>query len=198
MSSAEALAKSNAVKYETRPFLINIHNNTFAGDPRPELDSAWHELFEDIRIRVSSEDLAYYNLTSIPLADGSGYAAELGVHHELHCLVRTSTRWIFQTLISPQKKIRHWIYKDYYLVNETEVELVEWKAHIDHCIEMMRESIMCRADPSLSTFKWLHGDAQSLTAVAEGHHQCVNWQSLLAWVRSQSVPIFEDGILQAP
>ena len=41
----------------------------------------------DIRIRVSRADLAYYNLTSVPLADGSGYAAELGVHHELHCLV---------------------------------------------------------------------------------------------------------------
>ena len=39
-------------------------------------------------MRVSKADLQYYNLTSIPLADGSGYAAELGVFHELHCLVR--------------------------------------------------------------------------------------------------------------
>lgn len=38
-------------------------------------------------MRVSLSDLQYYNLTSIPLADGSGYAAELGVFHELHCLV---------------------------------------------------------------------------------------------------------------
>ena len=47
----------------------------------------------DIRINVTQQDLAYYNLTSIPLADGSGFAAELGVHHELHCLVsRRQTR----------------------------------------------------------------------------------------------------------
>lgn len=78
---------SNAVKYERRPFEVNIHNNPFAGDPRPELDQAWHELFEDIRIRVTSHDLSFYNVTSLPLADGSGYISELGVHHELHCLV---------------------------------------------------------------------------------------------------------------
>ena len=29
-----------------------------------------------------------------------------------------------------QKKIRHWIYRDYYLLEETEAELVEWTAHI--------------------------------------------------------------------
>ena len=63
---------------------------------------------------MSKEDLDYYNLTSIPFADGSGYAAELGVHHELHCL----------------KKIRHWIYKDYYLTNETKAAMIEWPAHI--------------------------------------------------------------------
>lgn len=77
------------------------------GDPSPILDAAWHELFEgrrfyldlrildrytyvlpDINIRVNREDLEFYNLTSVPLSDGTGYAAELGVHHELHCFVR--------------------------------------------------------------------------------------------------------------
>ena len=37
---------------------------------------------------VSREDLEYYNVSSVPLADRSGYAAILGVQHELHCLVR--------------------------------------------------------------------------------------------------------------
>lgn len=84
-------------------------------------------------MRVSASDLAYFNLTSIPLADGSGYAAELGVHHELHCLVcarsdncEKNERLTFDF----QKKIRHWIYRDYYLGNETSAELEEWKFHI--------------------------------------------------------------------
>ena len=62
---------------------------------------------------MSKEDLDYYNTTSVPFADGSGYAAELGVMHELHCL----------------KKIRHWIWKDYYLDPTTE-DMVEYRAHV--------------------------------------------------------------------
>lgn len=41
----------------------------------------------DTRMRVSEDDLRFYDVSSIPLADGSGYAAEFGVFHELHCLV---------------------------------------------------------------------------------------------------------------
>ena len=43
----------------------------------------------DVNIRVSEQDLAAVNLTSIPLTDGD-YVAQLGVYHELHCIVRGS------------------------------------------------------------------------------------------------------------
>lgn len=59
----------------------------------------WTNNFEwaEIRISATQEDLDYYNLTSLPLADGSGYAAELGVFHELHCLVSTSVNVILSS-----------------------------------------------------------------------------------------------------
>ena len=86
---------------------------------------------------MSAADLEYFNLSSIPLADGSGFAAELGVHHELHCLVcrfpspiLRFTTWGIVPNSWEQKKIRHWIYREYYLAEESEVELEEWKAHI--------------------------------------------------------------------
>lgn len=41
----------------------------------------------DTTIRVAKEDLDYYNVTSLPLADGSGFASEIFMTHELHCLV---------------------------------------------------------------------------------------------------------------
>ena len=113
-----ALMEDNELSYEHRPLSVKIHDNQFAGLPRPELDAAWHELFEsgwfvlqlsaldperysslnrppltarvglDNNIRVSKSDLDFHNVTSLPLADGSGYASQLGVFHELHCLVR--------------------------------------------------------------------------------------------------------------
>lgn len=41
-----SLARSSAIQFEQRPFPVRIHHNPFAGDPRPELDAAWHEIFE--------------------------------------------------------------------------------------------------------------------------------------------------------
>ena len=116
-----------------------------------------------------------------------------------------------------QKKIRHWIYRDYYLTNETEEEMNEWPAHIgeyhtcpvsrilgstlmevDHCVEMLRQAIICKADPSLATFEWLPGNPPHLTGVAKGHHQCVAWDNLQDWVRARAAPIFEPGVLVGP
>ena len=57
---------------------------------------------------------------------------------------------------------------------------------------------MCKGDPTLNTFEWLPGSPQRFTAVARGHHQCVNWDSLLGWVRERAVPIFEPGVLASP
>ena len=41
----------------------------------------------DANIRVSEDTLKRIGHKSIPFTDGNGYYAELGVFHELHCLV---------------------------------------------------------------------------------------------------------------
>ena len=42
----------------------------------------------DMAIKISAEELEnVYPGMSLPLADGSGYVAELGVYHQLHCVV---------------------------------------------------------------------------------------------------------------
>jgi hypothetical protein len=41
-----------------------------------------------IYFRVTEKDLQFADLESLRLADGSGdFVAQLGMHHELHCLV---------------------------------------------------------------------------------------------------------------
>ena len=37
---------SSAIKYETRKWPVSFKGSVFAGDPSPELDAAWHNLFE--------------------------------------------------------------------------------------------------------------------------------------------------------
>ena len=66
----------------------------------------------------------------------------------------------------------------------------------DHCLELMREAIMCRGDLALTTFRWLPDDPPHLTAEALGWHTCVEWESLMGWVRQRHVKVFEAGVVQ--
>ena len=106
------------------------------------------------------------------------------------------------------------MYREYYLADETESELVHYELHVrkfsarltpaffgsslcqDHCLELLREVIICRGDTTLSTFEWVPGsEPPAPTVVAHGHHQCVKWDSLMSWVRRRSVDAFEPGVL---
>ncbi|RAH80346.1 hypothetical protein BO86DRAFT_390331 [Aspergillus japonicus CBS 114.51] len=185
-----SLRAANAVGYETRPWPVRLHNNPFAGKPRPELEAAWHTLFEKNNIRVTEEDLAFYNATSLPIVGAAGegagageFVGQLGVFHELHCL----------------KRVRHWIYRDHYLADVPEAVLVEEEAHVDHCIELLREASLCRADVTLSGFRWIKADPEGkrreLTVEAKGNHVCVDWERLRAWNDARAVDAWEPGVL---
>ncbi|KAI9814386.1 MAG: hypothetical protein M1827_003242 [Pycnora praestabilis] len=153
-----------------------LHSNVYKGSPRPELDSAWKELLRPANIRVSSDMVAEANKTSIPLADGSGYYAILDVYHQLHCL----------------KYIRHYIYDDYYKDTEP------WTAtHVDHCIDSIRQNLMCNADFSLMTFRWVN-DSVDPKPNFEGQHECVDWDKLNDWVEERSFDVDDPSLLIFP
>ncbi|OKL62771.1 hypothetical protein UA08_01851 [Talaromyces atroroseus] len=166
-----SLAESSAFRRDSRVFSLTVADTPFAGDPSPELDKAWHDLLEDTTIRVAKEDLDYYNVTSLPLADGSGYASELFMTHELHCL----------------KKVRQWIYKDAYFDDVQGLARNELKRH----------GIMCRGDVSLGTYTYISAGT-SVTARSWGSHQCVDFDALISWARERAVDIFQPGAIPSP
>ncbi|KAL9115724.1 MAG: hypothetical protein Q9227_000092 [Pyrenula ochraceoflavens] len=139
------------------------------------------DLFPYTTIRVSQQDLDHYNITSLPLADGSGFMSEIFMTHELHCL----------------KKVRQWMYKETYFTDVQGLTRNELKRHVDHCIETLRQGIMCRGDVSLATYTYFKGSSD-VTARTWGTHECVNFDALMAWSRSRAVNMFQDGILAKP
>ncbi|KAJ5257195.1 hypothetical protein N7478_013299 [Penicillium angulare] len=181
-----SLNSARVLEYQPSTLPVTIHNNPYAGKPRPELEESWHDMFRHTNIRVHKEDLDYYNVSSLLMTNlhgnGGYYVAQMGVFHELHCL----------------KRIRHWIYRSHYLANFTDEQLIEEEAHIDHCIELMRETILCRGDPTLSSFRWVNPNREGdphLTVDAPGWHTCVNWEKLQVWNDEQAVDPFEPGAL---
>ncbi|PWY74372.1 hypothetical protein BO70DRAFT_381454 [Aspergillus heteromorphus CBS 117.55] len=128
-------------------------------------------------VRLTKEELLEMNQTSVALGDG-GYLAMPTVYHELHCL----------------KQIRWAYHRDEYMDNWSKQDLVDLNAHVDleHCIDILRQTVMCRADTSMITYWWT-----DVSRVPEtdffGYHQCVNWDHLQEWFKNRYVNIYETG-----
>ncbi|MCJ1312212.1 hypothetical protein MMC25_005886 [Agyrium rufum] len=173
----------DAVKFEEKYFVkLGYLTSPYSGEPRAELDNAWHQLLEGMNIKVSADYLKPYNATSIPLRDGSGYLAQLAIYHDMHCL----------------KKFKHWMYRDHYYPGSSESELSEQKAHVEHCIDWLRVSALCRGDTTLNTFYWGNTNPPTLETQYPIPHQCVNQDSLLGWSRAHSVDITDPDLLLGP
>ena len=132
----------------------------------------------DYNIRVTGEELSQMNRTSVQLSDGSGdYLAALDVFHHLHCL----------------KLIHKFIHGK----EMPKSEKVTQADHLDHCIDAVRQELMCRAEVTFVTYSW-RPDLAFPWATLSYPHTCVNWDSILGWAKSRYVNIFEKDVLVNP
>ena len=76
---------------------------------------------------------------------------------------------------------------------------------VDHCIEYLREYLMCKPDLSLVTFHWInqtaqHGDpsARFPTNRDLGLHECADWESLDAWAGNRVFDLYDTDLLKKP
>ncbi|ESZ94410.1 hypothetical protein SBOR_5203 [Sclerotinia borealis F-4128] len=169
---------ADALKYEKVFYNGTLFaGSLYKGDPRPELDLAWHNLVKNNNLRISKEELEKLDRTALPLADGSGYYAQLNVYHHLHCL----------------KFMREAFYADYY----PDAQGPTTKMHVDHCIDDIRQALMCHADTSITTFEWEEGIRRPMPDFA-GWHTCNNWQVLDDWATSRAFSMFDQKSLINP
>ncbi|KAL1600857.1 hypothetical protein SLS60_007245 [Paraconiothyrium brasiliense] len=135
-----------------------------------------------MNIRVSEEYFSQYRAQSAKLSDGSGYAAQLGVYHELHCL----------------KKIKHWIHRSHYHTNVSQAVLDEEEEHVEHCLEWLRLGVMCRADVTLSALQWDSPTGSRLETEYPIPRKCVNFERLKKWSEERAIDVTETGIIDRP
>jgi len=148
--------------------------NVYKGHPRPELDVAWERVGKIHPISMPDKYRAALNKThsgiSYPEEAGGGIMVEIEVFHQLHCL----------------NYLRKIIYSDYYsrpehLPRTFEVGDKLLFNHVDHCVDYLRQFIMCAGDVTPVTSNWVqthhspHPDFNTL-------HKCRNFDKLLEWV----------------
>ncbi|KAI0947367.1 hypothetical protein AcV7_009811 [Taiwanofungus camphoratus] len=171
-----------AIEYQ--PILFNGTFNfpsIYRGHPTAEIDAAWNRISTGVKpTRISRDVLEKIGKRDRPSSvkfrdeDGGGYMVSLEVTHQLHCL----------------NMLRKYVYHEYYeswdpsFLAKPEV----FRTHLDHCVEMIRQNIMCHGDVGLITYEWVKGfslpypDFNTL-------HQCRNFDKILDWSYAHEIHI---------
>ncbi|KAJ4305535.1 hypothetical protein N0V90_001066 [Kalmusia sp. IMI 367209] len=149
----------------------------YTGYPNAENNRAWEELIEPIFFNATDAELIAAGTplsSAVRLAEG-GHVGSLAVYHELHCL----------------RRIRLHLYSEVYFPNITSEEREHDRQHLDHCIETLRQSVMCRADQGVYTFFWSpkYPNAEKPLTRSDSPRKCVDWTQFEAWTKKRMISL---------
>ncbi|KAI1820950.1 hypothetical protein F4861DRAFT_520978 [Xylaria intraflava] len=170
------------VEYEVRGRDTHGHQRVkkYEGPPTPEKDKDWDHLIKPAYFNATFEDLvrAGESLENVTQLTGGGYLASIGVYHELHCV----------------RQLRFYIYKERYYPNLSEKDERYLQIHLDHCVEALRETIMCSGNTALISFYWENPDSSQPAAKSNARSTCARWDSIERWGSSRMVSTSPDFV----
>ena len=100
----------------------------------------------------------------------------LDVFHQLHCL-----DWI-------RKQMRADRYADHF--SQVFPSQQEALSHADHCVDTIRQSLMCNADVSIINYQWSETRKMTLPN-ARVLHTCRRWDKIMAWTKQHLAVDFD-------
>ncbi|KAF2101282.1 hypothetical protein NA57DRAFT_22054, partial [Rhizodiscina lignyota] len=171
----------DVIEYETRVFAENfVTKGPYMGReedgiPTDEADHLWEDLYQYGVSRISTSEAAQLpnRTTSIPTMPDQ-YVVELDVFHQLHCL--NALRKTFY----PE---RYWDEFDDYYTEDGKRNYTSTSAkHYDHCIDSIRQSIMCHGDIATVYWQWMPLRRQPLPRL-QITHTCRNFEAIKEWAR---------------
>ena len=111
---------------------------------------------------TASEASQLPNATSRLPSDPSHYVTGLEVFHQLYCLN------LIRKKLSPE-----------YYVDEADV-------HVEHCLDQLRQALMCSADTATIPWSWSKSQQRTI-AEARTTHTCKDFDAIRDWARSRHV-----------
>ncbi|KAL1747969.1 hypothetical protein HDZ31DRAFT_60839 [Schizophyllum fasciatum] len=136
-----------------------------------EADEAWKELYDPSVVKLTREEAVRLPNRTHPITHGADgfYLGQLDVFHQLHCLnyLRMS--------LSPER------YKP--IIRE---DLLEFE-HLNHCIDSIRQSLMCSSDISVNVWQWSE-HYEFVAGRVNVAHSCRSFDKLREWTRGRLAP----------
>lgn len=181
----------SAIRYETRTYtgalvwdqqkqgLARVREPgtvEYFGPPSKAVDDAWHALLHDQFPAMTDEEAAPFlpNLTRLPQTDRYHFDPDL--FHSLHCL--NGIRSMLSGPLYNQKS-------DHMHGASPE----NMRAHMDHCMDRIRQAIMCHGDLTPSPLYLYPGVSGPIGKA--GPHTCRKWEPIRAWMdeRGKRAPV---------
>ncbi|KAF4591063.1 hypothetical protein EYR40_009663 [Pleurotus pulmonarius] len=137
---------NDAISYKYQSFVQGLGQDLspFQAPPSKELDQRWQGLYSLGMSRISRYEAAKLPNATAPIPGDKGhYVVELDVFHQLRCLDR----------------IRRTIYSDHY--PEAHISVEDNEEYVSHCVDSIRQSLMCSSDVSLLVWQWDEAALQS-------------------------------------
>ncbi|TRX87839.1 hypothetical protein FHL15_011257 [Xylaria flabelliformis] len=167
----------DAIERELRPFTLS---STYTAKPGPITDQAWHDLVNTGGMfPMSLEEFAKVNdspETGIKYThDAQGrYLGTLAATHQIHC-------------VNSLRKGLWFNYKHYKDMNDVLFQGEDPpEEHLTHCVEMIRNAVMCFGDVSVITYNWKEGHAGP-KASFKSMHSCQKWDKIEEWRSAHNV-----------
>jgi len=171
-----------AIEYKLVKFSFGFGDDIspYQGPPSPEIDAAWSALYPYPAAAVpKSEAAKMANRTSPIPGDESNYMVIPEVFHTLHCL----------------NTIRKALHPEYYNFTGTELNrLLFREKHMDHCIDTIRQTLMCSGDVTPLVWDWDPVRKMTLGRT-DTLHECRDFSKLQEWaVEHRMEGTFDESV----
>jgi len=107
------------------------------------------------------------------------YLVGIDVFHQLHCL----------------DLLRQAVWPDRYNWSTSNDKSTQRRTprHLDHCVDSLRQSLMCSADISTLHFEWVPKYHRNYIS-AKATHTCRNFEKIRQWTKDKTVPNWDPNI----
>lgn len=159
----------NTLKYHPVKFSTGLNGDKtkYQGPPDDTNGAAWDQLTNTGIVALTSEEQQRLHDTSAVFETKDGESTYLGaieVFHQLHCLDMLR--------LEVYGNLTEWLHEHHSTRDKLE--------HLDHCIDYLRRSLMCR--PSIEILPFGVDEATgSFRARFDGTHTCTEFRAVKGW-----------------
>jgi hypothetical protein len=143
-----------------------------------------HDVLVGVNKIPRSDAMLMTNKTSPIVRDPGYYIVVLDVFHQLHCLVSTARRSLKFTWFQTNVLFKNMMRKRFYWNESLPVPDTLSTIHIDHCIDMLRQSVMCSSDVTPIPYAW-YPKYQEVLPMTGIMHTCRDFDAVRDWARER-------------